>query len=44
MHTFAIAACGFFLSSAGSERGLVLCRQGLALAQDSGNRVNESIS
>ena len=43
MHTFAIAACGFLLSSAGSERELALCRQGLALAQDSGNRFTETI-
>lgn len=42
-HTFAIAAYGYCLSSAGSERDLALCRQGLALAQDSGNRFNETI-
>ena len=43
MHTFAIAAYGYCLSSAGSERDLALCRQGLAIAQDSGNRFNEAI-
>jgi predicted ATPase len=43
MHTFATAAYAFCLSSAGSERDLALCRQGLALAQDSGNRYNEAI-
>jgi predicted ATPase len=43
MHTFAIAAYGLCLSSAGSERDLALCRQGLALAQDSGNRYYETI-
>jgi predicted ATPase/class 3 adenylate cyclase len=37
-HTFAIAAYGFCLSSAATERDLALCRQGLALAQESGNR------
>lgn len=37
MHAFAIAAYGFCLSSAGSEHDRALCRQGLALAQDSGN-------
>jgi hypothetical protein len=42
MHTFAIAAYGYCLSSAGSERDLALCRQGLALAQDSGNRYSET--
>ena len=43
MHTFATAAYAYCLSSAGSERDLALCRQGLALAQDSGNRYNEAI-
>jgi predicted ATPase/class 3 adenylate cyclase len=42
-HTFAVAAYGYCLSSAGSERDLALCRQGLAIAQDSGNRFNETI-
>ena len=41
--TFATAAYAYCLSSAGSERDLDLCRQGLALAQDSGNRYNEAI-
>ena len=43
MHTFATAAYAYCLSSAGSERDLALCRQGLVLAQDSGNRYNEAI-
>jgi predicted ATPase len=43
MHTQAIAAYALCLSSAGSERDLAICRQGLALAQDSGNRYNEAI-
>jgi hypothetical protein len=43
MHTFAIAAYGYCLSSAGSERDLALCRQGLALAQDSGIQYTEAI-
>jgi predicted ATPase/class 3 adenylate cyclase len=43
MHAFAIAAHAYCLSSAGSERDLTLCRQGLALAQDSGNRYIEAI-
>jgi predicted ATPase len=42
-HTFAIAAYGYCLSSAGSERDVALCRQGLALAQDSGNRYHETL-
>lgn len=43
MHTFATAAYAFCLSSAGSERDLALCRQGLALAQESGNQYNATI-
>jgi len=43
LHTFATAAYAYCLSSAGSERDLALCRQGLALAQDSGNRYVEAI-
>jgi hypothetical protein len=43
MHTFATAAYALCLSSAGSEGDLALCRQGLALAQDSGNQYNEAI-
>jgi predicted ATPase len=43
MHTFATAAYAYCLSSAGSERDLALCRQGLVLAQDSGNRYNEAV-
>ena len=42
MHTFATAAYAYCLSSAGSERDLALCRQGLVLARDSGNRQIES--
>jgi len=43
LHTFAAAAHAYCLSSAGSERDLALCRQGLALAQDSGNQYTEAI-
>jgi hypothetical protein len=43
MHTFAIANYGYCLGSASSERDLALCRQGFALAQDSGNRYNEAV-
>jgi len=43
MHTFANAAYAICLSSAGSERDLALCRQGLVLAQDTGNRYNEAL-
>ncbi|MGA8547126.1 MAG: NB-ARC domain-containing protein [Mycobacterium sp.] len=43
MHTFAIAAYAYSLGSTGSERDLALCRQGLALAQESGNRYIEAI-
>jgi hypothetical protein len=43
MHTFATAAYAYCLSSAGSDRDIALCRQGLALAQDSGNRYIEAI-
>jgi predicted ATPase len=43
LHTFATAAYAYCLSSAGSERDLALCRQGLALAQESGNRYTEMI-
>ncbi len=43
MHTFAIAVYAYCLSSAGSERDLALCRQGLALAQESGNQYNATI-
>jgi hypothetical protein len=43
MHTFALAAYGYCLGSASSERDLALCRQGLALAQDTGNRYTETI-
>lgn len=43
MHTFAIAIYAYCLSSAGSERDLALCRQGLALAQESGNQYNATI-
>jgi hypothetical protein len=43
MHAFAIAAYGYCLSSAGSERDLLLCRQGLALAQDTGSRYIEAL-
>jgi predicted ATPase/class 3 adenylate cyclase len=43
MHTFALAAYGYCLSSASSERDLALCQRGLALAQDSGNRYTETI-
>ncbi len=43
MHTFAIANYSYCLASASSERDLTLCRQGLALAQDSGNRYTETI-
>jgi predicted ATPase len=43
IQTFAIGSYAYCLSSAGSERDLALCRQGLALAQDSGNRYTETI-
>ncbi len=43
LHSFSVAAYGYCLSSGGSERDLALCRQGLALAQDSGNRYHETI-
>jgi len=43
MQTFAAAAYAYCLSSADSEGDLAFCRQGLALAQDSGNRYNEAI-
>jgi hypothetical protein len=43
MHTLATAAYALCLSSAGSERDLALCRRGLALAQNSGNRYTEAI-
>ena len=43
MHTFAIAATGFPLHTTMTGDGLDVCRQGLALAQDSGNSFNESI-
>jgi hypothetical protein len=44
MQSFAAGAASHFLiGSADVARGLDACRQGLALAQDSGNRFNESI-
>jgi hypothetical protein len=44
MQSFAAGAASHFLiGSADMARGLDACRQGLALAQDSGNRFNESI-
>ena len=42
-HTFAIAAYAFCLNSTASERDLALCRHGLVLAQDSGNRYIEAV-
>lgn len=43
MHTFAIAASTFPLHAEGSDAGLEDCREGLAMALDSGNRFNASI-
>ena len=43
MHSFTIAASSFPLSAAGPEHALEACRQGLAIARDSGNSFNESI-
>jgi predicted ATPase/class 3 adenylate cyclase len=43
MHSFALAACSFPLVTTDPARGLDICRQGFELAQDSGNRFNESI-
>ncbi len=43
MHTFALAAHGYCLGSASSQRDLALCRQGFTLAQDSGNRYTKTI-
>lgn len=43
MQTMAIAACASFLGSAASEDDRALCRQGLALAHDSGNRYTETV-
>ena len=43
MQTFAIAAGGFPLHMADTDSGMEVCRQGLALAQNTGNSFNESI-
>ncbi|OBK75250.1 adenylate/guanylate cyclase domain-containing protein [Mycobacterium sp. 1164985.4] len=43
LHTMAIGAYGSCLGSVGSERDLELCRQGLALAQETGNRYTETV-
>ncbi len=43
LHSFAFAAATFSPSAADDPRGLDVCREGLAIAQDSGNRFNESI-
>ena len=43
MHTFAAAASGFPIHTADPIGGLISCRRGLAIAQESGNRFNESI-
>jgi predicted ATPase len=43
MYTFAIAASGFPLHATDPGRAMDVCRQGLAIAQDSGNHFNESI-
>lgn len=43
LHTFAIAASTFPLHAKGSRAGIQTCRDGLALALESGNRFNASI-
>ena len=43
MHSFAIGASSFPPSTTDTVRAMHACRQGLAIAQDSGNRFNESI-
>ena len=43
MHTFAVAASTFPLTSADRGHDLDVCREGLEIAQDSGNHFNESI-
>jgi predicted ATPase len=43
MHSFAAAASGFPIHTADPVGGLKACRQGLTIAQESGNRFNESI-
>jgi predicted ATPase/class 3 adenylate cyclase len=43
MYTFAVAASGFPLYATDPGSALDVCRQGLAIAQDSGNHFNESI-
>jgi predicted ATPase/class 3 adenylate cyclase len=43
MCTFAAAASGFPLHATDPGRAMDVCRQGLAIAQDSGNHFNESI-
>ncbi|HEY6645721.1 MAG TPA: adenylate/guanylate cyclase domain-containing protein, partial [Mycobacterium sp.] len=43
MYTFAVAASGFPLHTTDPGPALDVCRQGLEIAQDSGNHFNESI-
>ena len=43
MHSFAIGASSFPPSTTDTVRAMHACRKGLAIAQDSGNRFNESI-
>jgi predicted ATPase len=43
MLTFAAAACSFPPATSDPTRGADVCREGLAIAQESGNRFNESL-
>ncbi|MBP1821200.1 adenylate/guanylate cyclase domain-containing protein [Mycobacterium sp. OAE908] len=43
MRTFAVAASAFFLTTGDNAHAMQACREGLALAQSSGNHFNESI-
>jgi predicted ATPase/class 3 adenylate cyclase len=43
LHSFAIAAAAFTFDSANDADGVEVCRRGLTIAQESGNRFNESI-